>query len=353
MTTEVRHVRFMVVLVALIVSVAAWPHAQESVRIRIGTVVPKGSLWDESLQYIRQEWGAISEGAVRVQIFPGGVLGDEAGMVRKVRQGHIQAVGLSSVGLSRIDNSVSCLQIPMMLDSYDELDYIRDRIAPELERRIEAKGYTVLNWADGGWVHTFTKTPARTPDEVRRLKLFTSAGDPETERLYKEFGFQVVPLSLTDLVTSLQTGMIDAFTTVPLFAQLDESYKLAPHMVDVRWTPLVGGTVISTRVWERIPATQRSAMLEAARRAGDRLRGEIRTMGDDAIVEMERRGLTVMRVDSATRDRWRSEAEKAYSQLRGRYCPADLFDEVQRLRDEFRSTHPDTATPRTTAEPVG
>ena len=304
--------------IAAVLLCSAWLGAQTPVRIRMGTVVPKGSLWDESLQLIRQEWLKISGGSVQVTIYPGGVLGDETEMVRQVRQGRIQAVGLSSVGLSFIDDGVSCLQVPMMFRSYAELDYVRDRIAPKLEQRMEAKGFKVLNWADGGWVHTFTKRAARTPDDVRKMKLFTSAGDPETERLYKEFGFQVVPLSMTDMITSLQTGMIEAFSTVPLFAQLEESYKLAPNMLDLEWAPLVGGTVISTKVWDQLAAAHRTAMEDAARAAGQRRKGEIRKMGDASIAEMQKRGLQVAKLDAGTRQQWQSAAEAAYPKLRGR-----------------------------------
>ena len=317
-------------------ALGAWPHAQGVVRIRMGTMVPKGSLWEQSLEYIRQEWSRASGGSVQITIYPGGVLGDEVEMVRQVRQGRIQAVGLSSVGLSRIDEGVSCLQVPMMFRSYAELDYVRERVASTLEERLAAKGFVMLHWADAGWVHTFSKTPARTPDDLRQLKLFTSAGDPETERLFKELGFRVVPLSMTDLTTSLQTGMIDAFSTVPLFVQLQGLYKLAPHMLDVVWTPLIGGTVISQRTWDQIAVSDRPALLKAARSAGDRLRGEIRKMGDDSVREMAARGLQVTSVDAATRAAWESAAGGAYPQMRGRYCPADLFDEVLRLRDEFR-----------------
>ena len=327
---------FALLLGLLVISGGRAPHAQSVARIRMGTVVPKGSLWDESLQYVRQEWRRISSGTVDVTIYPGGVLGDETEMVRQIRQGRIQAAALSSVGLSRIDDGVSCLQIPMMFASYAELDYVRSRLAPALEKRIEAKGFKVLNWADGGWVHTFTKKPARTPDDVRRMKLFTSAGDAETERLFNEFGFHVVPLALTDMITALQTGMIEAFSTVPLFAELQESYKLAPYMIDVTWMPLVGGTVISQQAWEQIPAASRPAMLEAAHAAGERLRGDIRKMGDEAVREMEKRGLTVTRVDASTRALWQSSAQQTYARLRGSYCPSDLFDEVQRLTTESR-----------------
>ena len=254
------------------------------------------------------------------------------------RRGRIQAVGLSSVGLSRIDDGVACLQVPMMFRSYAELDYVRDRLAPRLEQRLEAKGFKVLHWADGGWLHTFAKTPVRTADDLRRLKLFTSAGDHEGERLYKELGFRVVPLSMTDLNTSLQTGMIEAFSTVPLFAQLQDSYKLAPHMIDVMWAPLVGGTVISQSVWEKFPESVRPAMLDAARRAGERLRADIRRLGESSVVEMQKRGLHVIHADAALQASWQAAAEAAYPQLRGRYCSAELFDEVRRLRDEARQS---------------
>jgi TRAP-type C4-dicarboxylate transport system substrate-binding protein len=224
-----------------------------------------------------------------------------------------------------------------MIESYEELDFVRERIAADLERRIELRGFKVLHWADGGWVYLFTKEGARTPDDLRRMRLYTSAGDPETERLYKEFGFNVVPHSATDLVPMLQAGKLDAFALPPLFAQMQELFKLAPRMTDVRWVPLVGGTVITLRAWERLPESKRSALLEAARKPGERLRADIRRMGDVAVVEMQKRGLKVIEVDAATRRVWQAEAEKAYPKLRGSYCPADVFDEVRKLRDEHRA----------------
>ena len=332
-----RFVGVMVAAVGILLLASAHLEAQRSTRVRIGTIVPDGSLWDETLHYMAQEWSRISAGSVRVQIFAGGALGDEIEMVRKVRQGQLQAVALSSVGLSRIDPGVACLQVPLLLESYDELDYVRDRIAPTLEARIEARGFKVLNWADGGWVRAFSKSAATTPDDLRRMKLFISAGDPESESLYKQFGFNVVPLSMVDLITSLQTGMIDAVPTVPLFAQLQELHKLTPNMLDVKLIPLVGGTVMSMRVWSRLPAEHQQGMLEAAREAGSRLRDEIRQMGDDAIAEMARRGLSVTVPGAAALTTWRREMEQVYPRLRDEYCPAEIFDEVVRLRDEFRT----------------
>jgi TRAP-type C4-dicarboxylate transport system substrate-binding protein len=108
-------------------------------------------------------------------------------------------------------------------------------------------------------------------------------------------------------------------------------------MTDVRWVPLVGGTVITLKAWDRLPADKRGPLLEAARKPGERLRADIRRMGEVAIVEMQKRGLKVIAADPAARRLWQLEAEKAYPRLRGTYCPADVFDQVKTLRDAYRA----------------
>jgi len=240
--------------------------------------------------------------------------------------------------LPRIDSGVSCLQIPLLLDSYEELDYVRDRLAPLLERRIEERGFVVVNWSDAGWVHFFTKSPAATPDDLRQLKLLTSAGDPQTEKLYKDFGLHVVPLPYTEVLMALETGLIEAVQGPPLYAMLDQWFGLAPNMTDLRWAPLVGATVIRRDTWEAIPQAWREEMLESARAAGLQLRGKIRALGEEAVPEMEKRGLKVVSLDEAALRAWSAETTRAYQKLRGVYAPADLFDEAVRLRDELRET---------------
>jgi len=305
--------------------------------INMGTLAPAGTAWHDALLQMRQDWNRISRGQIVLRIFPSGVQGDENTMIRKMRIGQLQAVAVSGNGLSRIEPAISCLQIPLMLASYEELDYVRDHLAPQLEGMIEQKGFKILNWADAGWVRFFTKRPAFTLDDIRKMKLLTSAGDPETEKLYKDFGFQVVPLPYTEVLTALQTGLIEAVQGPPLYAMVEQWFGLATNMTAVKWAPLVGATVISNRAWERIPANLRPQLLEAARSAGRRLLTEIRQLNEDAVPAMAKRGLNIVKPDAAALASWASEAKDAYPKLRGRYVSAELFDEVERLRNEFRS----------------
>ena len=313
------------------------PRAEARVLIKLGTIAPEGSTWHDALLQIRQDWRRISGGEVDLRIYASGVLGDEAEMIRKVQRRQLEAVAVSGAGLSRVDKSVESFNVPLMFASYEELDYVRDRLVPELEKRIAASNFKVLNWSDAGWVHFFSKRPARTPADIKRMKLWTSSGDPDTERLFRDLGFQVIPLPATDMLTALQTGLIEAVDVPPLFAMLDGTYKQAGNMIDLKWVPLMAATVIDGRAWDRIPAQYHADLLSAARKAGDGLRTKIRAADDDAVKEMRTRGLNVVTLSAEERAQWQSEVRDAYPKLRGTLAPADLFDQVLKLRDEFRA----------------
>ena len=323
---------------ALALSAAAPPPAPgRPVVLKIGTVAPEASPWHDVLVQMGQDWKRISQGQVTLHVHAGGVLGEELDMIKRVRIGGLQGVAISSVGLHHVEPAVSCLQIPMMFDSYAELDHVRDSIAPRLEAMIEKRGFLVLNWGDAGWVHFFSKTPAATPEDIRKMRLFISAGDAEALDLYKSAGMRPQPLALTDVLTGLQTGMIEAFDVPPLMALLNQWFALAPHMIEVKWAPLIGATLVSKSAWEKVPEAHRPALREAARAAGEKFRTDIRRLSDEAVEAMKKKGLKTHPADAALVATWRREAEAIYPKLRGPFAPADLFDEVRRLRDEFRS----------------
>src|SRR5450755_336606 len=244
--------------------------------IRLGTLVPKGSRWHEILLNMGEEWKKASGGKIELKIYPGGEQGDEPEMVQKVRIHGLQAVAISGAGLSGIDAAVSALQIPMMLDSWEELDYVRDKISARLEKGMAQRGFIVLNWGDAGSVHFFTKKPVSHPDEIRGLRLCVLQGDNTTFELYKANGFHPVALAATDILTGLQTGLIEAFQSPPLIALSNQWFGGAKNMLDISFAQLVGATLIDKGVWDKIPAPVQKEMLASARTAGVALREEIR-----------------------------------------------------------------------------
>ena len=134
----------------------------------MATLVPDGSSWHLVLKETADEWKRISDGRVNVTLFAGGVAGDDRDVVRKMRLGTLQAGVLTSVGVAEIDRSVFALGVPMMYASYEEVYGVLERLRPELEAGLAAKGFVVLNWADGGWVRFFTQKPVATPTTCGR-----------------------------------------------------------------------------------------------------------------------------------------------------------------------------------------
>lgn len=314
--------------------------AQAQVVIKLGTVAPEGSVWHDGLVHMRQQWRDASGGQVELRIYAGGALGSEEELVRKLQRRAIDAVALTSGGLPVVDASFQCLNVPMLFESTGNLAHVRAGAAPAIEKRIEQRGFKVLNWAPAGWVQIFAKQPVRTPEDMRKLRVWTSAGDPDTERIYKRLGFNAVPLPATDFLTGLQTGLLDAVPTMPLFALLDRSYTVASHMTLLNWSPLNSATLVSTQAWARIPADLQPRLMGLARSEGDALGARAERAGEDAIREMQGRGLKVIRLSDGERAAWRTESEKAFPLYRGSLCPAELFDEVIRLDRAYDNSHP-------------
>lgn len=308
--------------------------------IRLGTLVPRDSRWYEILVKMGEDWKKASNGKVELRIYPGGEQGDEPEMVQKVRIKKLQAVALSGAGLSGIDAAVSALQVPMLLNSYEELDYVRDHISARLEKGLADRGFIVLNWGDAGWVHFFTKKPATRPNDIREMKLCVLQGDNSTFGLYQQYGFHPVALAATDIFTGLQTGLVDAIQSPPLFVLSNQWFAGAKNMLDINFAQLVGATLVARDTWNKIPAPVQKQLMASARTAGVALREEIRKAEANSIPLMQQFGLNVVHPDAEAVGEWRKLAESIYPKLKGTMVPPDLFDEVVRLRDEYRKAHP-------------
>lgn len=316
------------------------PAVAQPVIVKMATLAPKGSSWHLILQEMGEKWKTVSKGTVTLTLYPGGVAGDDSDVVRKMRLGTVNAALLTSLGLSEIDRSVLALQVPMMYESYDELDAVLGKMSPALEALFAQKGFVVLNWSDAGWLHFFTKTPVKTPDDLKALKLFTGAGDTHAVELWRAAGFRPVPLPVTEISTALQTGLVTALPTPPQAAVILQWYNQAKNMTDLKWAILIGATVITKKTWEKIPADVRPAILAASREAGRRLREEIHQRAPRDIQAMQERGLNVVHLDAQTVDLWRKVAEGAYPQIRDGFVPAQAFDEAKKFRDDYRRQKP-------------
>ena len=317
--------------------------AQPVVKLKLGTLAPNGTSYHKSLQSMGEKWRKLSDGSVQLMIFPGGTQGGEGDMVGLMQTGNLDAGLLTAGGLSEIDPSALAMQImPMSFRSLEEVDFVGERMRPQLEARLLAKGYVVLFWSDSGWVRFFAKSPILHPDDVRKLKVFSQVGSASSHDVWKQCGFNPIALEATAIPQGLLSGTISAVPTVPIFALAAQLDNQAKHMLELNWAPLVGAAVVRKKAWDRVPVSLRESLLAVAAETGKQIKTAGRAENDAAVAAMVKRGLKVQPVTPEVNAEWIEMLDKVQNHIRGKIVPADVFDEAQRALKEFRSS---AATP--------
>ncbi len=304
--------------------------------IKLGSLVPAGSPWHNALKMLAVEWRSISGNRVNIKIYPGGIAGDEPDMLRKMRINQLQAAALTGVGLFRIVPDLLSIQLPLLIANDEELDYILKKMKPTFEREMERKGFKMIVWTMTGWAHFFSRYPVVTPEDLKRQKLNVPAGNEREILAMKKIGFHVVPLPVPDLLTGLQSGMVDAFFGTPLIAAAFQWFGPAKNMCALRWAPVIGGIVLSTRTWNKIPDHIKPGLMEAALKAERSLRIETKKVEEEALAVMKQHGLVIHPVSPAVEREWKQLMDQGLDLIMGKSISREIYAQVRGYLNDFR-----------------
>ncbi|MFM2058382.1 MAG: hypothetical protein RLY71_2767 [Pseudomonadota bacterium] len=325
------------VLFLLALTVAGTVSAAEK-KLRIGTLVPKNSLYHRELMELGETWRTAQGGDAKYLIYTDGSQGGEAEMARRMRIGQLQGALLSVVGLREIEPSISALQsLPLLFRSWDEVDFVREKLRAGMEKKFLDKGFVVLAWGDAGWVRFFSKAAAVRPDDYKSMKFFAWGGESEQQDIMKSLGYTPVPLETSDILPAIQTGMISVVPSTPYFALASQIYNSAPHMLEINWAPIVGALVVTRKAWDDMSPAAQETMRAAGDKAGQQLRLKARQEVDEAVAAMQKRGLQVHRPTPQQMAEWNALAETLYPRIRGSMVPAETFDEVFAILKAYRA----------------
>jgi len=307
-------------------------------QLRIGSLVPKKSLYHRQSLDVAESWRTAQGAGAKYLVYPDGSQGGEAEMARRMRIGQLQGALLSVVGLREIEPSIAALQsMPLLFRNWEELDYVREKMRPAMEKKFLDKGFVVLAWGDAGWVRFFSKEAALRPDDYKRMKFFAWGSEPDQQNIMKSLGYTPVPLETTDILPAIQTGMINVVPSTPYFALATQVYNTAPHMLDINWAPIVGALVVTRKAWDGMSPEVQTAVRAASDKAGAQIRTKARQEVEEAVDAMKKRGLTVNKPNAAQMKEWNDLADKLYPRIRGTMVPTETFDDVMAHLKTFRA----------------
>jgi|TARA_B100001093_G_scaffold520409_1_gene615532 TRAP-type C4-dicarboxylate transport system substrate-binding protein len=296
--------------------------------IKLATVAPEGTEYYNLLLEMGQRWQQETNGQIQLRIYPNGVVGGERDTIRKMRVGQIQASAMSSIGLAELTDQIQAFTLPMGFKNYGEIDRVKDAMFGDISEGLSQSGFKLLFLVDIGWVYWFSTEEISVPQDLKDAKIYTTGGDYVTVELFKKFGFNAVPVSETDILTSLQTGMINSMQTVPILSLSSGWSALMPNMLDLKWGAFVGAVIVDERVWKKIKPKHQKIMMEIAEDIGKKYQKSGREMEKKAIDVMQQYGMKIKTPSDEEIAVWNDFKDEITPDVIDTFLSTDIYEKV-------------------------
>jgi TRAP-type C4-dicarboxylate transport system substrate-binding protein len=324
---------------ALAALAIAKPAHAENVELRIATLAPSGSPWMEVLDKANGEIKDKTAGRVTLKYFEGGQQGDEKDFVRKIKLGQLDGAAVTSIGLAMIDESIRVLELPMIFESAEEVDYVADKMWPYFQKKFEKKGFRLQDRGEVGWIYFLSKNKVESLNDLKGQKLWMWGDDQLVGAMFKKLALNGVPLGVPEVDAALTSGKITACYGSPVAAVALQWYSKIKFMTSMPLSFAIGATVVSLDSLKKISAEDQKTVEEVSKANAKKLRKVIRKANDDAKSTMTRKGITVVQTPVAMVDEVTKQAHDAWTELTGKIYSKDELDMVIKYRDEYRAKH--------------
>jgi TRAP-type C4-dicarboxylate transport system substrate-binding protein len=314
------------------------PAQAQQYTIKFASIAPEGSTW---LKMLREFDAAIrkeSGGRMGFKIYPGGVQGEDKDVIKKIRLGQLHSAGFTGVGLGEIAPKVRILDSPFLFENYDEVDLIYKTFDSEFDQAFRDNGYVLLGWSEVGFVYVFSNTPVRTLADMNGVKMWMWEGDVIAEATFKAFHINPIQLSVVDVLTSLQTGLVNGVYISPYAAVALQWNTRVKYMMSVPLADACGAVVIAKKIFDTLPADLQEILIRNGRKYMSELTVKSRKENADAITTMKNSGLQVIGMNSPTAlKEYAAIGKSARHSLVGRLYDEQFLDKVEKTLADFRS----------------
>jgi TRAP-type C4-dicarboxylate transport system substrate-binding protein len=325
------------VIMALVAGLL-WLASAQAVEIKIATVAPEGSNWIRQMRAGGDEIRERSDGRVTLKFYPGGIMGNDSQVLRKIRVGQLHGGAFTGGGIAERYAGFNLYGIPLLFRSYDEVDYIRERLDSKLQAGLAAAGFTSFGFIEGGFAHLMANEPISRVEDMRRRKVWSPEGDPIGFRVLEAMGLSPVVLPPTDVLTGLQTGLLDVVAASPVVALILQWHTKIKYVTDLPVAYGLGIFAIDSRVFGGLSAEDQGVVQAVMEGVVTGLDTQIRRDDIAARAVLEQAGLEFVAVNSEHIPAWRQTIEGLYPELRQRTdIDSELLDEILFLLEKYRA----------------
>ena len=313
----------------------------EPVVIKFATLAPEGTPWMNIMEEMNREVQEKSAGQVSFRFYAGGVAGDERDVIRKIRINQLHGGAFSGFGLGEISSEVRVLELPQLFQSSAEADHVASTLFEHFAAGLARKHFILLTLNEAGVVYLFSKAPLRGQADMARAKLWTWQGDPLPQAVFKAYGITPVPLSLPNVLPSLQSGLIDACYGTPLTILALQWFTKVKYRTDVPITNVMGALLLSEHIWKQLTPAQQTLIRDTTRTFNTKAVATMRQYENKALTLLHSTaGIETVTVPTEEVARIQEISAQVRQELSETLYPQTLLTQVLALRDAYRKSHP-------------
>lgn len=316
--------------------------AAEQYVLKFATLAPAGTSWMNILDDWAKQVAHDSGGRLIFKMYPGGVAGDEPDVLRKIRFGQLQGGALSGHGIGLIYSPARVLEMPFFFRDVQEIDFVRQRLMPDIDNGFRANKFEEIGWMEIGFVRFFSRKPINNLDDLRKCRVWMWQGDALAQAFFDASRIAPVPLSIADVYTSLATGLIDTVPSPPLAAIALQWFTKTTYVTNTPMLNAIGALVVDEGFYKKLPPDLQKLLKTSGTAIGERLIAETRKDNDKSIAVLKQNGFKfTMNPEDLKEAEMLDMRDKAEAQLaKSGYIPQDMFDRTRKLMEEYRAAHP-------------
>ncbi len=299
----------------LLLMVVLHSPALDARTLKIATLAPAGTVWMKEMRKGAQEVEERTSGRVKFKFYPGGVMGNDRSMLRKMRVGQLHGAAVTGGGLAEVYNDSWIYTLPLLFRNYQEVDYIRARVDPLIAEGLEKHGFVTLGIGEGGFAYMMCNERLETVDDLKGKKVWIPEGDVIAEVVFELAGVTPVPLPLADVYTGLQTGLLNTIGSPPMATIAFQWHTKITHLTDVPLSYVVGLLVLDRRAFTKFKPEDQAVIREVMGRTMKRLDKINRADNESAREALAKQGVEFVHPVGQELERWHGIADEATEKL--------------------------------------
>lgn len=305
--------------------------------LKIATLSPDGSAWMISMKKAAKAIAEQTDNRVKVRFYPGGVMGNDASVMKKIRIGQLHGAALSGGALSDKAPDTQIYNLPLLFNNFEEIDYVRSKLDGDLEAQYLKAGFKTFGFAEGGFAYVMSKQPIADVSDLKQNKVWVPNNDPASESAAQTFEFSPIPLSLGDVLAGLQTGLINTISSSPIAAIALQWHTQVTHITDLPLLYFYGMLALDNKVFSKLKPEDQKVVEAEMRKAFAEIDKQNRKDNESAFAALQAQGIKLVKLSPEQVKGWEHKSTSSINEFLNKGgISQEAYQKIQTLLTDYR-----------------